>query len=154
MKYIMIGLLSLSLIVGFKIYNSAISKNVEFDMGTLSVTKKNGEVVNVKLKVADAINERSQGLMFVKEMPEDEGMLFIFEAEEMRKMWMENTYIPLDMLFVNAGKQIFNIKENATPLSREIIYSVGPAKYVVEVNAGFVKKHGITAGDKIEYEIE
>ncbi len=154
MRYILIGLLTASLILGIKYYNNIASKDVEFDMGNLSIIKQSGERLDIKLKIADTINERAKGLMFVKEMPEGEGMLFIFEQEEMRKMWMENTYLPLDMLFVNKDKVIFNFKENATPLSREIIYSVGPALYVVELNAGFVKKHGIKTGDKIEFEIE
>lgn len=154
MKYIILTLLSLSLIVGLKIYDTAYKKDVDFDMGTMTIIKKSGQELKIKLKVADTINERAKGLMYVKEMPEGEGMLFVFETEEMRRMWMENTYIPLDMLFVDKDKTIFNYKENATPLSRDIIYSVGPAKYVVELNAGFVKSHGIGAGDKIEYETE
>jgi uncharacterized membrane protein (UPF0127 family) len=153
MKYIIIVLVIASSYLVYRGYTDAISKNVEFGMGNMQIIKKDGSKIDLKVKIADTINERAQGLMDVKEMPEDEGMLFIFEAEEMRKMWMENTYIPLDMLFINAKKEIFNFKENAQPLSRSIIYSVGPAKYVAEFNAGFVKRHNITPGDKIDFQI-
>jgi uncharacterized membrane protein (UPF0127 family) len=137
----------------YKGYNDAISKDVVFGTGTMNIIKKNGSQETVKIKIADTINERSLGLMNVKEMPDNEGMIFIFEDEAQRKMWMENTYIPLDMLFVDGKKRIFNFKENATPLSEDIIYSVGPAKYVIELNGGYVKNHQITSGDKIDFTI-
>jgi uncharacterized membrane protein (UPF0127 family) len=138
---------------GFKVYSEVLSKDVDFGMGKLIIKTQAGEEIKLDIKVADSQDEHAQGLMRIKELGEYSGMLFIFDREENRKMWMENTYIPLDMLFVNGDKTIFNFKENATPLSREIIYSVGPAKYVVELNGGFVKKHGIKTGDKIEFEI-
>lgn len=153
MKYVFIVILVAAGILGYKYYNDVYSDNIKFGMGNLTIIKKDGEKIELNVQVADTFNARAQGLMFVKELGENEGMLFIFEREEMRKMWMENTYIPLDMLFVNSDKVIFNFKENAKPLSREMIYSVGPALYVVEFNAGFVKRHGIKPGDKIDFKI-
>ncbi len=154
MRYIAILLLIAVSLLGFSIYKNVLSDDVSFGSGNLSIIKKNGEKIDLKVKIADTINERSQGLMYVKKMEGYDGMLFIFEDENMRKMWMENTNIPLDMLFINANKSIFNYKENATPLSREIIYSVGPALYVLELNAGSVAKYGIKPGDKIDFQVD
>ncbi len=154
MKYIIIILLLASSYLFYKAYNDALSNKIEFDMGKLKIIRQDGTEINMEAKFADTINERAQGLMNVKTLGENEAMLFIFEQEEARKMWMENTYVPLDMLFVNGKREIFNFKENAQPLSREIIYSAGPALYVVEVQGGFVKKNNINIGDRIEYELK
>ena len=150
MRYIIIFLLISSSYLFYKAYNDALSKDVEFTSTELNIIKKDGGIIPIKIQIADTINERSKGLMFVKAMPENEGMLFVFDDEEARKMWMENTLIPLDMLFIDSKFQIFNYKENATPLSQEIIYSVGPTQYVLELNGGFIKRNQISFGDKIE----
>ena len=154
MKKLFILIFLAGAVLAYQAYTKVLSKDVSYDMGKLTIIKKDGSTIDVKAKFADSKNEHAQGLMFIKEMPEDEGMLFIFEREEMRKMWMDNTFISLDMLFINSNLEIFNYAENTTPLSRDLVLSVFPAKYVLEVNAGFVKRHGIRAGDKIEYEIE
>jgi len=154
MKYIFIGLIVAFLVFGIKAYKNSIYGDSEFGTGKLSIMKQNGEKIFLKVKVADNHASRVKGLMMVESMPEDEAMLFIFEKEEMRKMWMENTIIPLDMLFISREKTIFNFHENAVPYSRQIIYSAGPALFVVELNAGFIKKHNITKGDKIEFSIK
>jgi hypothetical protein len=80
-------------------------------------------------------------------------MLFINSEEEMQSFWMKNTYIPLDMIFVNANKEIVTIHVNTTPLKEWNYTSTKPALYVVEVNAGFTNRHGIGTGDKIDFVI-
>jgi len=150
MKFIIIVLVLASLLLAFKIYEQK-NPNIKFDNSMLKIIKQNGEVIELNIKVADSPAERERGLMFVKQMPEDEGMLFIFDSEEMRRMWMKNTLIPLDMLFVGGNKEILNVKENATPESLDIVFSVAPTKYVVELNGGFIAKHKIKIGDKIEF---
>jgi uncharacterized membrane protein (UPF0127 family) len=150
MKYIIIVLVLSSLLLGYKIYEQK-NPNIKFDNSMLKIIKQSGEVIKLKVKIADSPAERARGLMFVKQMPEDEAMLFVFDTEEMRRMWMKNTLIPLDMLFVGSNKEILNFKENAEPESLEIIFSVAPSKYVIELNGGFISKHNIKIGDKIEY---
>jgi uncharacterized protein len=93
--------------------------------------------------------ERERGLMFRKQLPEGQGMLFDFKQEQEVSMWMENTYIPLDMIFIRRDGRIWRIAENAEPLSRTIISSDGPVLAVLEVIGGTAKKLGIAPGDRV-----
>ncbi|MEB2329818.1 MAG: DUF192 domain-containing protein [Ignavibacteriaceae bacterium] len=106
---------------------------------------------SIEIEIADNPSERSQGLMFRKSMQENQGMLFLFPLEEPQSFWMKNTHIPLDIIFVNAKKQIVKIHKNTKPFSEKSLPSQKPAKYVVEVNAGYTDKHGISEGDKIDW---
>jgi uncharacterized protein len=84
-------------------------------------------------------------------MDENHGMLFIFPDEEMQSFWMHETYIPLDMVFVNTAKKIVTIHRNTQILSDQSYLSTAPATYVIEVNAGFCAAHNISEGDKITF---
>ena len=106
----------------------------------------------ITIQIADNNDERAEGLMWRRYMPENEGMLFIFDDEEPLTFWMKNTYIPLDMVFADKSGNIVSIYPEATPLSEASISSVEPAQYVVEANGGFCAKYGINVGDKIEFE--
>jgi uncharacterized membrane protein (UPF0127 family) len=108
-------------------------------------------VVKINIELAETEAEQQQGLMNRPFMGNDQGMLFIFDADEIRGFWMHNTIIPLDILYVNSAMEIVHIAENTQPFSDRSIPSVKPAKYVVEVNAGFCAQYGITAGNRIEY---
>lgn len=114
----------------------------------LSISNK----LSLNIKIADNDSARMKGLMFVKNLPENEGMLFIMEDEAQVNMWMKNTYIPLDMIFVNSNKEIVSMAENTKPLSTEIISSKNKVKYVLEINGGLAKKSGLKIGDKINYQ--
>lgn len=94
--------------------------------------------------------ELEKGLMFVREMPKNKGMLFDFRGYKRVGMWMKNTYIPLDMLFIDCAFKISDIYENAKPLSLDVIRPQGEVCYVLEINAGEVKAHDIHIGDKLE----
>lgn len=106
----------------------------------------------ITIQIAENEQERDQGLMWKYSMPEDDGMLFVFDTEELLTFWMKNTYISLDMVFADKSGNIVSISSEATPLSEAPISSGAPAKYVVEVNGGFCAKYGISVKDKIEYE--
>ncbi|MCF8245784.1 MAG: DUF192 domain-containing protein [Saprospiraceae bacterium] len=106
----------------------------------------------IEIEKADTEVDRQFGLMFRKSMPEDQGMLFLFEASEQQSFWMRNTYIPLDIMFVDENGVITTIHENAKPQNDTSLPSNGPAKYVVEVNGGYAKKYGIEVGDKISWQ--
>lgn len=95
--------------------------------------------------------ERERGLMFRRFLPADRGMLFDFDHEQSVMMWMKNTYIPLDMVFVSRAGQVVSIAENAEPLSERIIPSGKPAYAVVELNGGAARKFGIKVGDKVDH---
>jgi uncharacterized membrane protein (UPF0127 family) len=122
------------------------------DMGTLEIVSKSGvHVFSVELAVTD--EERSRGLMFRRELPEGKGMLFDFKRDQEVSMWMENTYISLDMIFIRADGRIARIAQNTEPMSRKIISSGAPVRGVLEVIAGTAKKLGLAPGDKVAHPI-
>ncbi len=110
-------------------------------------------ITKIDIEIADNEAKRAQGLMYRHSIPEDVGMLFIFEEEKPISFWMKNTYVPLDILFINKSFEIVTIRENNPPLSESPISSDLPALYAVEVIAGFCKKHNINTGDRIKFEI-
>lgn len=121
--------------------------------GELKFISKDGKKIISQIDIELAANDekRTQGLMWRREMEENQGMLFVMEQQEMQSFWMLNTYIPLDILFVDELRQIVTIRSNTKPQSLDPVTSDKPALYVVEVNAGYCRKHGISVGDKIEF---
>lgn len=97
--------------------------------------------------------ERARGLMFRKSMPADQGMLFDFERDQMVTMWMKNTYIPLDMLFVLADGRIHRIEQRTEVESERTISSGAPVRAVLELNAGTAERLGLKPGDKLIHPI-
>ncbi len=93
--------------------------------------------------------EKETGLMYRKEVPDGKGMLFDFSPPQEVSMWMKNTYVSLDMIFIRADGRILRIAENTEPMSTKIISSQGLAKGVLEVVAGTAKKYGIEPGDRV-----
>jgi uncharacterized membrane protein (UPF0127 family) len=111
------------------------------------VTRSGVQVFSVELAKTD--KERETGLMYRKELADGRGMLFDFTPEQQVSMWMKNTFISLDMIFIRADGRILRIAENTEPQSTKIISSGGLAKGVLEVIAGTAKKYGIAPGDRI-----
>jgi uncharacterized membrane protein (UPF0127 family) len=102
-----------------------------------------------QIEVADTPKQREVGLMYRRSMPEDHGMLFDFGRPQEVSMWMQNTYVSLDMVFVGEDGRVTRVAENTEPLSTRIISSEGPARYVVELLAGSAKRIGLKPGDKV-----
>jgi uncharacterized membrane protein (UPF0127 family) len=117
----------------------------------LTITTRAGARHIFQVEVARTPDQRSQGLMYRKSMPADHGMLFDFERVEPVSMWMKNTYIPLDMLFIKPDGTIARIAANAEPLSTRTISSGEPVLSVLELNAGSAALHGIRPGDRVEH---
>jgi uncharacterized protein len=114
----------------------------------LEIVTKNGvQVFAVEMATTD--EEKEKGLMFRKELADGKGMLFDFTPEQEVSMWMKNTFISLDMIFIRADGRILRIAENTEPQSTRIISSGGPAKGVLEVIAGTARKYGIAPGDRV-----
>ena len=113
------------------------------------VTKSGMQVFSVEMATTE--EEKTQGLMYRKELPDGKGMLFDFSPEQQISMWMKNTYISLDMIFIRADGRILRIAENTEPLSTRIISSGGLAKGVLEVIAGTAQKYGIQPGDRVAH---
>jgi uncharacterized membrane protein (UPF0127 family) len=93
--------------------------------------------------VARSFEQKRRGLMHVRELPERVGMLFVYEDDDFHSMWMKNTYIPLDILFVRSDGTVANIARNTEPLSLRSIGSVEPVSYVLELNAGVTERFAI-----------
>src|SRR5215472_2370620 len=102
------------------------------------------------VEVAATPEQMEQGLMFRRQLAEDAGMLFDYKQPTMATMWMRNTLIPLDMLFVDAQGRIVNIHERAVPESDDVIAAAAPVRYVIELNGGTAARLGIVTGDKVE----
>ena len=121
----------------------------------LTITDINGEKAAYKVELAQTKEEMSTGLMNREDLDENSGMLFALGslgANSRSAMWMKDTKISLDMLFIDEEGMIFWIYENAEPQSEKLIVPPYPAYSVLEVNAGNVKKHGIKIGDMVRHE--
>ena len=116
----------------------------------LEIATKSGVRV-FSVEMATTEEEKTTGLMYRKELADGKGMLFDFSPEQQISMWMKNTYIPLDMIFIRADGRILRIAENTEPLSTKIISSGGLAKGVLEVIAGTAQKYGIQPGDRVAH---
>jgi uncharacterized membrane protein (UPF0127 family) len=108
-------------------------------------------ITNIDIEIAKSNYEIEQGLMYRRSLPANGGMLFVFPQANYRTFWMKNTFLSLDILFVNEDKEIIRICKNATPLSEVSIPSGGKAQYVVEVLAGFTDAYEIHLGDRIDF---
>lgn len=120
--------------------------------GMLDFLAPDGSVrATVRAEIAENETSRTQGLMGRQTMAEDQGMLFIFPNEEYRSFWMANTPLPLDIIYVNAAREVVTIQRNTVPYSEESVPSTRPATYVIEVNAGYADRHGIVEGDRVQW---
>ncbi len=110
-------------------------------------------IVDYQAEVAVTRSQKSRGLMHREHMPRNHGMLFLYDPPRKTGMWMKNTHIPLDMLFIDADGRIVKIEENTEPMSTHTISSGEKVRAVLELNAGQAAEHGIKPGDRVEYSI-
>lgn len=103
------------------------------------------------VEVARTNDDRARGLMFRSTMPQDQGMLFDFERDELITMWMKNTYLSLDMIFIFADGRIHRIESRTEPESERVISSGVPVRAVLELNANVANRLGLRPGDRIEH---
>lgn len=116
----------------------------------LEITSSTG-VVTFEVEVARTEEQRATGLMYRKTLGERAGMLFDFKVDQPVSMWMKNTYIPLDMLFIRADGSIARIAAMTTPLSTATIPSGEPVRAVLEIAGGQARKLGIKPGDRVAH---
>ncbi len=119
------------------------------DPSPLVVVTKGGER-SFTVEVADDAAERQAGLMFRKDMADDHGMLFVFEATQPLGFWMKNTVMPLDLIFIGQDGRIRAIRKGK-PFSEAVISPDEPVRFVLELKAGTAAKDGIEAGDLIRH---
>jgi len=113
----------------------------------------NGQEVPIDVEVASDPKEKALGLMFRTHLPDDKGMLFPYDAPRELSMWMHNTYIPLDMLFIRPDGVIHRIEARAEPMSDRVIESGGPVSAVLELAGGAAERLGIKAGDRVRHPV-
>lgn len=118
---------------------------------------KNGELtvnnITFDIELAETFEEQEKGLMFRKHMDENKGMLFVYDEDNFYSFWMKNTYIPLDIIYINKDKEIVDIKENAKPHSLKSLKPYDKCRYILEINGGLSDKYGIKIGDKVNFYI-
>ena len=131
------------LILNFFLVSLYTFSNEKIDV---SIYNKN---ITFVVEVAKTIEERKIGLMYRKKLLNNEGMLFIFPYEKIIQLWMKNTYIPLDVIFISENKVIVDIKKNMEKLSETIVKSKVKSRYALEFNAGLINKLDIEIGDKV-----
>ena len=119
-----------------------------FPRGTLEIERTGGRD-NFRIWIADTEARQEQGLMYIRDLPPDHGMVFPLAPPRVMYMWMKNTYLPLDMLFYDSRGRITHIREHATPLSEDLIDSDGVVAGVLELLGGEVARRGIRPGDRI-----
>ena len=151
---IVISKISLLLVVGAFMIPLPLGaqKPVAFDRDVLSIETGSGEIFEFKVELAETDEQKSRGLMYRREMGEREGMLFLYRRDQVVTMWMANTFLPLDMLFIEQNGRIARIQAHTVPQSREVVSSRKRVRAVLELNAGTAQKLGISVGDRVLYE--
>ena len=123
-----------------------------FNRSKLRVVTKSGKHEFI-VEIAVTDRQHSQGLMFRQSLAKNAGMLFDYKVPTSITMWMKNTYIPLDMIFIGNDGRVINVVQRAIPFSENVISSLGKARGVLEVNGGTASRLGIIPGDKILHRI-
>ncbi|SEQ73535.1 hypothetical protein SAMN05421824_2170 [Hyunsoonleella jejuensis] len=124
--------------------------------GELAIYKTETDSLKVVLdiEIADTDFDIQTGLMYRSRMDTKQGMLFIFEDEKERFFYMKNTRIPLDIIYINSNKKILSFQKNAKPFDEMSLPSGGPAKYVLEINAGLSDIWGLKVDDSISFKTQ
>ena len=129
---------------------AAVAGDVAFGRGEARIETAAGARL-FRIELAETPDQRARGLMFRRSLAPDAGMLFLFPAHERPTMWMANTWLPLDMLFLAADGRIVDIFSNTVPRSRLVISSPHPARMVLELGGGTAHRLGIAPGDRISW---
>jgi len=121
--------------------------------GELSLLKASNDslIKHVNIEIADDDYQTQTGMMYRKSMQDNQGMLFVFPDSQYRYFYMRNTEIPLDIIYIDENKTIVSIQKNAKPFDETSLPSEGPAKYVLEINAGLATEWNLEKGDKIQF---
>jgi uncharacterized membrane protein (UPF0127 family) len=143
----------LALISVLMIGVAAAEAPVALDRDPLTIVAASGERFQFEVEVARTPAERARGLMFRESLADDKGMLFDFGDPQTVAMWMRNTLIPLDILFVRSDGRISSIARDAEPLSDRVMESAEPVRAVLELTGGLTAERGIEPGDRIVHPI-
>jgi Uncharacterized conserved protein len=122
----------------------------QFELGAIEIATSSG-TRQIDVELAKTQAEQSQGLMYRTSLPDNRGMLFLHQTPGEVRMWMRNTYIPLDMVFIRADGIVHRIAAMAEPLSDDVIASQGAVTAVLELNGGAAQRLGIKPGDRVRH---
>lgn len=122
-----------------------------FEFDTLAIVTQEDVRHDFTVELAQSPEQRALGLMYRQELAEDHGMLFIYPRSNEASMWMKNTYISLDMLFIDARGRVVKIAERTEPRSLRAISSGRPVRAVLELKGGTAERLGLTAGAQVEH---
>lgn len=139
------------LLVLFLLLPGSIASAQEGPKEPLSIVTTDGKTHQFQVEIARSREEKARGLMFRKSLAPDAGMLFLYRKAQRQSMWMKNTLIPLDMLFIAGDGRIAHIYERAVPGSLATISSRGRVSAVLELRGGSVSKLGIRKGDRVDH---
>ena len=160
---VVILILALVAVLTFQPGNNRVTTTIPMPdaSGPTYIFKKQGELrildpaqnhrVSIDIELAQDESQRQLGLMYREKMAEHQGMLFLFDDEDVRAFWMKNTILSLDILFINSQNEIVTIHKYTTPYSEDTYMSTKRARYVLEVNGGFTEKYHVRVGDKISW---
>jgi uncharacterized membrane protein (UPF0127 family) len=123
-----------------------------FTQDVLIIHASNYACYRLDVYIAATNEQRSRGLMHVRSLPESTGMLFLYDHDARLSMWMKNTFIPLDILFVRADGTVSSIAYDTEPLSLQSIAALEPVRYVLELNAGVAEKYSIDQYSRLEWD--
>ena len=123
-----------------------------FDQGVLIIHASEHACYRIDVYFAENDEQHMRGLMYVRSLPETSGMLFIYPREEILSIWMKNTFIPLDILFVKADGTVSSIFHDAEPQSLRSMRALEPVQFVLELNAGVADKLSIDQYSRLEWE--
>lgn len=127
------------------------SLHAEMRLDQLWVITSSGMEKQIDVEIAETPQEKSLGLMFRTELPDGRGMLFPYGAPQDVTMWMRNTYIPLDMVFIRGDGVVYRIERRTEPMSERIISSQGPVTAVLEIAGGAADRMGLKPGDRVRH---
>lgn len=125
-----------------------------FASDELVVINNDGEPLTFEIYLATTFEQQRRGLMFVRQLPEKAGMLFVYDDESLHSMWMKNTYIPLDIVFARRDGSVSSVIYNTEPLSLKSLGSTEPVSYVLELNAGVARRYKIGKGSRLVWPAE
>jgi len=121
----------------------------DLEKASVSIKLNSNESIEFSVLIAESNKDRRQGLMHIEFMEENQGMLFVFNPPRRVSMWMRNTPMSLDILFIDRNGKVINMEENTTPYSTKALSSGGTIRWVLEINGGLAKKMGIKTSDLV-----
>jgi hypothetical protein len=118
----------------------------------VTIATRDGRQIGFAVEIADTPSKRALGLQYRRDLAPDRGMIFLFPVESIQSFWMKNTPLPLDMIFINRDLKIVGIVERTVPFSLDSRSVNAPSQFVLEINGGLAKRHGINAGDSVRFD--